>query len=325
MTSNKYSFFTFLFFLFFQSYFYSEEVDEIVVSGDWREITQAEKNSSLIIFTEENIDKKQYKHFEDLSYSVPNLNFAASDSRPRYFQIRGIGERSGYEGTPNSSVGFLIDDIDFSGQGGIASSYDIKQIEVYRGPQGSRMGANALAGMIYVKTNDPVDNFFAKADLILGDYGRKDLGAVVNVPISSDFKYRLSLKKEDADGFRKNIYLNRSDTSRKDEKFYRFKLDWNLSDTSSLDILHFDHDFDNPADIWTIDGSLNTLSDRPGMDSQDSSATGLSYIFNTSKYKINFLYSKTETDVIFSYDADWGNSLSHAPYVYDYFSETFRN
>lgn len=325
MTSNKYSFFTFLFFLSFQSYFYSEEVDEIVVSGDWREITQAEKNSSLIIFTEENIDKKQYKHFEELSYSVPNLNFAASDSRPRYFQIRGIGERSGYEGTPNSSVGFLIDDIDFSGQGGIASSYDIKQIEVYRGPQGSRMGANALAGMIYVKTNDPVDNFFAKADLILGDYGRKDLGAVVNVPISSDFKYRLSLKKEDSDGFRKNIYLNRSDTSRKDEKSYRFKLDWNLSDTSSLDILHFDHDFDNPADIWTIDGSLNTLSDRPGMDSQDSSATGLSYIFSTSKYKINFLYSETETDVIFSYDADWGNSLSHAPYVYDYFSETFRN
>ena len=43
MTSNKYSFFTFLFFLSFQSYFYSEEVDEIVVSGDWREITQAEK------------------------------------------------------------------------------------------------------------------------------------------------------------------------------------------------------------------------------------------------------------------------------------------
>ena len=119
--------------------------------------------------------------------------------------------------------------------------------------------------------------------------------------------------------------MNRSDTSRKDEKSYRFKLDWNLSDTSSLDILHFDHDFDNPADIWTIDGSLNTLSDRPGMDSQDSSATGLSYIFSTSKYKINFLYSETETDVIFSYDADWGNSLSHAPYVYDYFSETFRN
>ena len=34
---------------------------------------------------------------------------------------------------------------------------------------------------------------------------------------------------------------------------------------------------------------------------------------------------KTDTDVIFSYDADWGNPISHAPYVYDYFSETLRN
>jgi outer membrane receptor for ferrienterochelin and colicin len=98
------------------------------------------------LITDEDIRKNQYKHFEEITYSVPNLNFSASDSRPRYFQIRGIGERSGYEGTPNSSVGFLIDDIDFSGQGGIASTYDIDQIEVYRGPQGSRMGANALAG-----------------------------------------------------------------------------------------------------------------------------------------------------------------------------------
>ena len=53
----------------------------------------------------------------------------------------------------------MIDDIDFSGQGGIASSYDIQQVEIYRGPQGSRMGANALAGLIYIKTNDPEDIF----------------------------------------------------------------------------------------------------------------------------------------------------------------------
>jgi hypothetical protein len=57
-----------------------------------------------------------------------------SDSRARHFQIRGIGERSGYERTPNSAVGFLIDDIDYSGQGGIATTFDVEQIEVHRGP-----------------------------------------------------------------------------------------------------------------------------------------------------------------------------------------------
>ena len=51
----------------------------------------------------------------------------------------------GMKGTPNSAVGFLIDDIDYSGQGGIATTFDVEQIEVHRGPQGSRIGSNAMS------------------------------------------------------------------------------------------------------------------------------------------------------------------------------------
>ena len=325
MASFSHKYFLFIFLLVLHTNISSEIEDEIVVTGDWREIKKSDKDSSLKIFDQTYLNKNQVKHFEDLTYSIPNLNFAASDSRPRYFQIRGIGERSGYEGTPNSSVGFLIDDIDFSGQGGIASSYDIQQVEIYRGPQGSRMGANALAGLIYIKTNDPEDIFEVKANLTFGDFGRKDFGGSINIPINEKFKYRFSFKKENMDGFRKNLYLNRSDTSRKDETSYRMKANYDINQVSSLDLVYFSHDFDDPADIWTIDDSLNTLSDRPGMDSQDSSAMGLKYFRELTFADLQVFGSKTDTDVIFSYDADWGNPISHAPYVYDYFSETLRN
>ncbi len=324
MTSHILKYFISLSFLFFQALALTEIIDEIVVVGDWRQEEINKKNSSLIVFSQVDIEKKFYKHFEDLAYAIPNLNFAASDSRPRYFQIRGIGERSGYEGTPNSSVGFLIDNIDFSGQGGIASSYDIDQVEIYRGPQGSRMGANALAGMVYVKTKDPEDGFHVSTKLTVGDYDRKDIGAVINVPLNSEFKYRLSMNKTNFDGFRKNIYLKKSDTSKKDEQSYRFKANWSISENSFLDLVYFNHDFNNPADIWTIDGSLNTLSDRPGMDSQDSDALGVIYHLENSVNTFQVLYSETDTDIIFSYDADWGNADYHAPYIYDYFSETLR-
>ena len=316
-------------FLFFPVLFilfpaHTEAIAEIVVNGDWRDTILIEVDSSLILINDEDIRKKQYKHFEDITYLVPNLNFAASDSRPRYFQIRGIGERSGYEGTPNSSVGFLIDDIDFSGQAGIASVYDIDQVEVYRGPQGSRMGASSLAGMIYIKTNDPQDLFEAKGEITLGNYGRNDLSASINIPFSKNIKSRLSIRKEDFDGFRENLFLKRNNTSRKDEQSLRFKTNWLINETASLDLVYFDNDFDDPADIWTIDGSLNTLSDRPGMDSQDSNALGINLGFINSFNSLKILYSETDTDVVFSYDADWGNTQSHFPYVYDYFSETLR-
>ena len=66
-----------------------------------------------------------------------------------------MGEREQYEGAPNPSVGYIIDDIDLSGIGGVASLYDIRQVEVLRGPQSARYGSSALAGIIYMRSVDP--------------------------------------------------------------------------------------------------------------------------------------------------------------------------
>ena len=76
------------------------------------------------------------QHFGDVLGLVPNLNWSAGTSRPRYFQLRGIGELEQFQGAPNSSVGFLIDDIDFSGIGMPATLFDVSQVEVLRGSAG---------------------------------------------------------------------------------------------------------------------------------------------------------------------------------------------
>ena len=275
----KRSFFYSFIFLFFFNSSLAEEIDEIVVEANWREAKVVEEDSSVIILNKELLKNEPIKNFESLSYLIPNLNFSASDSRARYFQIRGIGERSGYQGTPNTSVGFLIDDIDYSGQGGIATTFDVDQIEVYRGPQGSRIGANALAGLIYIKTKDPTEEFEGTSEIMIGTYGTRSSGVAFGGPLSDnkDIKYRLAIRKDYSDGFRKNIFLNKSDTSKKDETSLRLKVDWDLAKNSKLKFLISDIDLDDPADIWTIDGSLNTLSDRPGMDSQRTKTFGVKY------------------------------------------------
>ena len=104
----------------------ADSIEEIIVKANYRETLLEENDGSLLLIDEKQLQDQPMKHFEELTFLVPNLNMAVSDGRPRYFQIRGIGERSGYEGTPNSSVGFIIDDIDFSGQGGVASSFDME-------------------------------------------------------------------------------------------------------------------------------------------------------------------------------------------------------
>ena len=326
MNIINYTFFLF-FFIFLSITGFSQDIEEIIVKGDWREINVLEEDSSIVILNNQIIESQPIKHFENLSYLVPNLNFAASDSRARHFQIRGIGERSGYERTPNSAVGFLIDDIDYSGQGGIATTFDVDQIEVHRGPQGSRIGSNALAGLIYIKTKEPTEVFEGSSEITLGTYGTRNAGIAFGGPaqFNQDITYRVALRSDYSDGFRKNLFLGKSNTSKKDEDTYRLKLNWKLRDKTTLKFLITQIDLDDPADIWTIDGSLNTLSDRPGMDSQKTNAYSMKIFHGFAGYEFQSITSITDTDVVLSYDADWGNAKSHAPYTYDYFSETLRD
>ena len=314
------------FFLFiFPIFLVSADIEEIVVQGDWRQSKLIEEDSSVLVLTTKELESAPIKHFENLSYLIPNLNFAASDSRARHFQIRGIGERSGYERTPNSAVGFLIDDIDYSGQGGIATTFDVDQIEVHRGPQGSRIGSNAMAGLIYIKTKDPTEVFEGISEITTGSYGTINTGLAFGGPSQiEDVTYRIAVRKDYSDGFRKNLFSGKSDTSKKDEFTFRLKTNWKIDEKSTLKLLVTQIDLDDPADIWTIDGSLNTLSDRPGMDSQKTDAYGIKFSHKANNFEFQSLTSLTDTDVVLSYDADWGNPATHAPYIYDYFSETIR-
>ena len=74
----------------------AQELEEIVVKASYREIKIEKNDGSLLVLNEEQLNAEPIKHLEQLSFLVPNLNFALSDGRPRYFQIRGIGEQSGY-------------------------------------------------------------------------------------------------------------------------------------------------------------------------------------------------------------------------------------
>ena len=103
-------------------------LEEIVVSG-YRLTSRLELDTSLNVFDRETIELSTAEHFEELVQMVPNMNLSGEGSRARYFQLRGVGELEQYEGAPNPSVAYIIDDIDLSGIGGVASLYDIGQIE----------------------------------------------------------------------------------------------------------------------------------------------------------------------------------------------------
>lgn len=299
----------------------SDVLEEVVVTATLREQALTDVPLSISVLDERFLREAGRQHFEDVLSSVPNLHWASGTSRPRFFLIRGIGEREQWEGAPNPSVGFLIDDIDFSGIGMSATLFDVDRVEVLRGPQGLRYGANALAGLIVMRSAEPEQRFRAKTEASVGDYGTRSIGGVLNAPIEAlSSAWRIAVQHSETDGFRRNTYLRRDDTNGRDELTARAKWRWQPSEATTVDVSWLHTDLDNNYDAWSIDNSRRSLADRPGKDSQqaDAGAVRVTTRF-ASGTELTLIGTAADADGEYSYDADWGNPQSWAPFTYDYF------
>lgn len=312
----------------------NNDMEIMVVTADFRSASLEKMPSSITVIDAQQIQDESAQHFEDVMNSIANFNWSGGSSRPKYFQIRGVGEQEQYQGAPNSSVGYIVDDIDLSGIGMVSSMYDLQQVEVLRGPQGTRYGANALAGLIYLKSNDPTDVFEHGAEVSLGNDDLQTFSGFSSGPLSDSGKllYRVALQQHQQNGYRDNLYLNKEDTNGRDEFTGRAKLRWYATDDLQLDLTLLHADFDNGYDVWSLTNDpTNTLSDQPGVDSQRTTGAGFKATYSGAEpFELTSLTSFANTDHHYSYDGDWANPEYWAskqceeggnvsPCQYDYF------
>lgn len=305
-----------------------DTIDEVVVSGSLlRAQAIQDVPASVTVLDGATLQRGGQQHFEDVLAQVPNLNWAGGTSRPRYFQIRGIGEREQYEGAPNSSVGFLIDDVDFSGVGMAATLFDVSQVEVLRGPQGTRLGANALAGIISVRSADPSLTPALSVEATGADYDTGSVGLVATGPVESlRSSWRLAVQEYKSDGFRDDAFLGRKDTNDRDELTARLKWRYGISPDTRLDLALLHADIDDGYDGWSIDNSWHSQADRPGVDTQKATAGSARLTSTTPGVgTLTVIGAYASSRSVNSFDGDWGNAELWAPYTYDYFAWSKRD
>jgi iron complex outermembrane receptor protein len=290
-------------------------IEEILVSADFRHRSDLDTATSVTVMTEEAIKSRAAQHFEELANAIPNVNYASGSNRARFFQIRGIGERSQFVAPVNPSVGFLVDNVDFSGAATIATMLDVEQVEVLRGPQGTRYGANALAGLINVKTHDPQDQFAASLKLGTAQYNTETIAVMVTGPLSDSVSARLALGSHQSDGYYENAFLGTKRNNAQDELSIRGKLRAEMSDSWKVDISLSHVDIDNGYDAFTLDNSRTTLSDEPGRDKQGSVALALDSSWEMDSFDLKLILGLADSDMEYSYDEDWTFAGIH-PYGY---------
>ena len=300
------------------------EMEEIIVSADFRAATVQDLSHSVSVLSGEAIKDRGASHFEEVIGSIPNLNFAGGTGRTRFFQIRGIGERSQFESPLNPSVGLIIDGVDFSGAGSIATLHDVDQVEVLRGPQGTRYGANALAGLIHINTRAPSPTFGATINAGVGQFDSRNAGFMVTGPLSDQVSVRLTGEVRRGDGYTYNAHLDRDDVNYRDEYSLRAKLRFDPTDTHRTDVMIARASIDNGYDVFSLDNTRTTWSDEPGRDMQQSTSVSINSKWMLDGYDVNVIASASDSDTTYGFDEDWVFAGFH-PDGYDSADYYFRD
>ncbi len=282
------------------------ELSEVLVTAELRETRLLDQSSSTSVLTADTLRERAAQHLEEVLNVIPNLNYASGASRARFFQIRGIGERSQFQEPLNPSIGLLLDGVDFSGLGAVGTLFDVEQVEVLRGPQGTLHGANALAGLINIRSAAPQATPGLTVQGSLAEYDTWSLGMVATGPVVEErLLYRLAVQQYRSDGHYKNDFLERDDTNRRDETTMRGRLRWLAGEADTFDLTLLAVDVDNGYDAFSLDNNRRTLSDEPGRDRQDTTALSLQWTGQRESLDIEATLSAASTDTEYSFDEDW--------------------
>jgi outer membrane receptor protein involved in Fe transport len=284
----------------------NKEIETIVVKGELLPTTAQNAANSIDVISKEALEKTGAAHIQDVLQQVGNVSVASGSSRARFFQIRGIGERSQFVDPVNPSVGVAIDGIDYTGIGNAATLFDIDQVEVFKGPQGTSVGANAMAGFINLNSTETGSDQESKLRLELGNYGLQQVAAAFGGDINEDVEFRVSASKLQGDGYIENTYLDRKDTNGFDELAIRAAVDAQVTDEYSISAVLHKFDIDNGYDAFSLNLDRTTLSDEPGFDRQDTTAFGLTQKYlGLNAVDLQLFLSTSSSDLAYGYDEDW--------------------
>jgi iron complex outermembrane recepter protein len=188
-----------------------DELQEIVVTARRVEERLQDVPISISVFNQQQLADRNIVTASDLALYTPSLS-----SSPRFgpdnasFAIRGFVQ----EGPTSPSVAVYFADVvapraqggTTAGNGaGVGSLFDLQNVEVLKGPQGTLFGRNTTGGAILLVPKKPTSDFEGYLEGTVGNDGLWRTQAVVNAPLNDSVRFRLGVDHEDTRGYLNNV------------------------------------------------------------------------------------------------------------------------
>jgi len=192
-------------------------LDEVVVTARKREESLQVVPLSIEVFTKRDIQNLGISQFDDYAEKVPSISFISVGPGTQLFVMRGVSDGSNPNYSNSSATGFFVDDMSTSWGGGQPDLhlYDIAQIEVLNGPQGTTFGAGSMSGAIrYITSKPDLNSFSAGIDVDAGSIKGGSTNATyegfLNLPlIQGVLGLRVSAFSDNRGGFINNKLTTR--------------------------------------------------------------------------------------------------------------------
>ena len=169
---------------------YAQDDNVVIVTATKIEKSVQDLGLSVNVVTGD--DLVRYDGAEELTQRVSGLQAAVANGSQVIFQIRGIGAVDHQALTPTAAAIYVDGVFQATNVQTSPLLFDIEQVEVLKGPQGSLYGRNASSGAINFNSVLPSDEKTGYISAEYGNFDRVNLTAAATLPVSDDFSLRLS-------------------------------------------------------------------------------------------------------------------------------------
>ena len=162
------------------------KLDAVVVTSQKREQQILDVPIIMNVIDAGFLEKNNITELDQLAEFVPGLQIRMQGTDRPSFVIRGLtSDEVSPAAQPRISVFF--NNVPISRANGAAVQlFDLQQVDILKGPQGTLFGRGAQIGAINYISRKPTNNFNGFLTAGIGNFGEKELNGAINIPVIKD-------------------------------------------------------------------------------------------------------------------------------------------
>lgn len=218
-------------------------LEEVVVTARRREESMQSVPIAVTALSEEFLRQQNITELNDLGTQVPSFRVSTAGVTPNepVLALRGQRPTDARIWLDPAVQVYMADVVISPSTGSNLAMYDLQNVQVLKGPQGTLFGRNSTGGALLLTPAKPGDEFGGFVDVKLGNYNLVHTEAAVDLPVSDSLKFRLAGRKLERDGYQDNVADNALRGKNKywdeDSQGLRLTTDWQVTENLNNTLL----------------------------------------------------------------------------------------